>query len=157
MSIQKLKKGFTLIELMVVIVIIGILAAIAIPKLFGMSAKAKASEVGPAASTYIKLQQAYTIETGKNPGTAEDIGYSLPGTISSDKKSSTTSNFTYNAATGGSWTAVASGTWLPTSDCSTEGSGGSVGTWAITFSSSAIQAGNGCKSLTPNFMSLANN
>jgi type II secretory pathway pseudopilin PulG len=49
----------------VVIVIIGILAAIAIPKLFGMTAKAKASEVGPAAGTWSKLQQAYVVETNK--------------------------------------------------------------------------------------------
>ncbi|MBQ3840852.1 MAG: type II secretion system protein, partial [Fibrobacter sp.] len=72
------KQGFTLIELMVVIVIMGILAAVAVPKLFGMIAKSKASEVGPAAGTYVKLQDAYFSEKNKFGGW-ELIGYVAPG------------------------------------------------------------------------------
>ena len=53
------RNGFTLIEIMVVIVILGVLAAVGIPKLFGMKAKAKAAEVPTAAGTYIHLQEVY--------------------------------------------------------------------------------------------------
>ena len=84
------KQGFTLIELMVVIVIMGILAAVAVPKLFGMIAKSKASEVGPAAGTYVKLQQAYFSERNKAGGW-QLIGYMAP---SGDGPSQTT-NFAY--------------------------------------------------------------
>lgn len=88
------KQGFTLIELMVVIVIMGILAAVAVPKLFGMIAKSKASEVGPAAGTYIKLQDAYVSESNQL-GTWELVGYVAPGASSAGQTSPQTTNFTY--------------------------------------------------------------
>ena len=163
-----MKKGFTLIELMVVVVIIGILAAVAVPKLFGMIAKSKASEVGPAAGTYVKLQQAY-ISEAVAVGNWVIIGYSGPGTADADKLGSSATNFTYSddgsynantAALGGTaiegWSATnkanlndcpAGKNWTVSVKASGSGTAGEA-----TFTA-AIASDNtaGCTPLTPNF------
>ena len=71
------QKGFTLIELMVVVVILGILAGIAVPKMFGLSDKSKVSEAPQVLKTYETLQQAYIAEKSQI-GTMESITFVKP-------------------------------------------------------------------------------
>ncbi len=56
--------GFTLVELLVVVVIIGILAAIALPSFLAQSAKAKQSEAKVTLNAWIKGQQLFRYENG---------------------------------------------------------------------------------------------
>ena len=64
------KKGFTLIELMIVVAIIGILAAIAIPAYSDYTKKAKVSEVTNALGAAVSAAQQYHGEEGSWPGNA---------------------------------------------------------------------------------------
>lgn len=49
-----LEKGFTLVELMIVIVIVGILSAVALPNFLSQTDKAKATEAKTVSSAYLK-------------------------------------------------------------------------------------------------------
>lgn len=116
------KHGFSLIELMVVIVIMGVLAAVATPKLFGIMAKSKATELAVAASSYVKLQDAYNILNEQFIGSWVSIGY----------KQNSNSNFKYfegNSENG------------DPAKSSVEVTDGKIGGWKAV----SIVALNGCK------------
>src|SRR5574341_1979070 len=61
-TLRNNKKGFTLIELMIVVVIIGILAALAIPRVLRASTKSKQSEAKSILKQIYVMEHAYRQE-----------------------------------------------------------------------------------------------
>ncbi len=77
----KSEKGFSLIELMVVVAIIGILSAIAVPNFIKFQAKSKRSEAKALLSGYYTAAQASRAEFGYYSGNFIAIGFALSGTL----------------------------------------------------------------------------
>ena len=85
------QRGFTLIELMIVVAIIGILAAIAIPNFLTYSAKAKQSEAKVGLGGIFTTAVSYFGENNSFSTTPTNLGYKPAGTPRYD--------FSYNGAT----------------------------------------------------------
>lgn len=75
------KKGFTLIELMIVVAIIAILAMIAVPNFLRYVAKAKRSEVYLNLGSIYSAQKAYWAENGTYSDNLNTIGWKPEGEI----------------------------------------------------------------------------
>lgn len=77
----KAEQGFSLVELMIVVAIIGVLAALAVPKFQSFQAKAKQSEAKSNLSHIYTLEQSFYGDQDKYSSDKAAIGFQLQGHV----------------------------------------------------------------------------
>lgn len=133
-DVRKKERGFTIVELLIVIVVIGILAGITIVAYSGITAKANATKAQTNAAALQKVLEAYNADNASYPATIANItGYDdttrMPAGVTVIADASTPAITASNGLTSVAYSCLTS--------C-TSSTGGRVAWWDFSKSSSQL-------------------